>query len=386
MLKTLLTGALLATGALASPLAPLRRNNDGLQWISKDSSLPKIVLYHTGGTITSTSNYSSIDNVNYGSGPAVTPEDLLGNYTEILDLAQIAVVRFVAPGGSSSINSTLYYNVSKAANEHLCSAGSDIAGAVMFHGTNTEEDTFFGVDLTLNCSKPFVATGAMRPQSYIGHDGPSNFYQAVAVAADPKARDRGALVVFNDRISSAFYTIKTNGNTPDTFKALEQGNLGACLGGQPYWFFEPSYPVARYHFDLSSVADGSQLPHVVVLFGSQGFDASLMYAAVANGAKGIVIMGAGAGQLSVAAVAAAAELKKQGVPVVASLRPVTGASAPKPYEADYIASGYMQAGKARIQLQLCLAVGMGWEGCRDVFEKDMRAAIYNQATSYYYSA
>ena len=139
----------------------------------------------------------------------------------------------------------------------------------MLHGTNTEEDTYFGVDLTLNCSKPFVATGAMRPESYISHDGPSNFYQAIAVAADPASRDRGALVVFNDRISSAFWTIKTNGNTPDTFKALEQGTLGACLGGQPYYFFGPSYPVGRYHYDISAYTSGADLPSVAVLFGQR---------------------------------------------------------------------------------------------------------------------
>ncbi|WVQ61901.1 uncharacterized protein L199_000034 [Kwoniella botswanensis] len=385
MLKNFLAiGALCASVISASPVT-VKRDDFGLEWISKDSSLPKVVLYNTGGTIVSTSNYSTIDNVNYGSGPRVLPEYLIGNYSVILEKAQIAIVDMSKAGGSSNLNSTLYFNVSRAANEHLCSEGSDIDGAVMFHGTNTEEDTYFGVDLTLNCSKPFVATGAMRPESYISNDGPSNFYQAVAVAADPKARDRGALVVFNDRISSAFYTIKTNGNTPDTFKALEQGNLGAMLGGQPYWFFTPSYPVARYHFDISSMDSGEDLPHVVVLFGSQGFDTSLMYAAVANGAKGIVIMGAGAGQLSTAAATVAGELKAQGVPVVASLRPVTGASPPKPYEQNYISSGYMQAGKARIQLQLCLATGMGWEGCRNVFEKDMREVIYNESTEYYFS-
>ncbi|OCF54360.1 hypothetical protein L486_08274 [Kwoniella mangroviensis CBS 10435] len=373
MLKNLLAiGALCASVISASPVT-VKRDDFGLEWISKDSSLPKVVLYNTGGTIVSTSNYSTIDNVNYGSGPRVLPEYLIGNYSIILEKAQIAIVDMSKAGGSSNLNSTLYFNVSRAANEHLCSEGSDIDGA------------FFGVDLTLNCSKPFVATGAMRPESYISNDGPSNFYQAVAVAADPKARDRGALVVFNDRISSAFYTIKTNGNTPDTFKALEQGNLGAMLGGQPYWFFTPSYPVARYYFDLSSMESGEDLPHVVVLFGSQGFDTSLMYAAVANGAKGIIIMGAGAGQLSTAAATVAGELKAQGVPVVASLRPVTGASPPKPYEQTYISSGYMQAGKARIQLQLCLATGMGWEGCRDVFEKDMREVIYNDSTEYYFS-
>ncbi|KAK1922514.1 Asparaginase/glutaminase [Papiliotrema laurentii] len=379
-----IASVLVPTLAAASPLVT-KRDDFELEWIGNDTSLPKIVLYDTGGTIRSASNYSRLDNINYGSAPGPTAMDLIGNYSEVLNIAQIAIVPFPTPGGSSNLNSTLYYNISQAANRHLCSPGSDIAGAIMFHGTNTEEDTIFGLDLTVNCSKPIVATGAMRPQSYISHDGPSNFYQALAVAADPKARDRGALIVFNDRIVSAFYGVKTNGNTPDTFKALEQGTLGAVLGGQPYWFFAPAYPTARYHYDLSNVSSGADLPAVAVLFGSQGFDSELIYAAVANGAKGVVIMGAGAGQLSSSAVDAARDLKAQGIPVVASLRPFSGASVPRPYPADFISSGYMLAGKARIQLQLCLATGMGWEGCRTVFEQDIREAVYTERTSYYYS-
>ena len=37
----------------------------------------------------------------------------------------------------------------------------------------------------------------------------------------------------------------------------------------------------------------------------------------------------------------------------------------------------MGPGKARIQLQLCLATGMEWAGCRDVFERGLHSAIYN---------
>ena len=195
--------------------------------------------------------------------------DLIGNYSEVLNVAQLAIISYTAIGGSSDLNSTLYFNISRDANKYLCSGDSDIAGGIMLHGTNTEEDTIFGLDLTVNCSKPIVATGAMRPESYISHDGPSNFYQAIAVAADLKSRDRGALIVFNDRIVSAFWGLKTNGNTPDTFKALEQGNLGACLGGQPYWFMGPSYPVGRYHYDISKYDSGLQLPAVIVLFGQR---------------------------------------------------------------------------------------------------------------------
>lgn len=61
---------------------------------------------------------------------------------------------------------------------------------------------------------------------------------------------------------------------------------------------------------------------------AEGFHASLMYAAVANGAKGLVILGSGAASLSGDASAAAAVLYKQGIPVIAATRPLTGAGAP----------------------------------------------------------
>jgi L-asparaginase len=121
----------------------------------------------------------------------------------------------------------------------------------------------FGVDLTLGCDKPFVATGAMRPASYISFDGLSNFLQAVSAAASPSSRGRGGLIAFNDRITSIYYSSKTNANTPDTFKAVEQGNLGTFLAGQPYYFFEPALPTGRPFFN---VTDTEELPSVQVLW------------------------------------------------------------------------------------------------------------------------
>lgn len=59
----------------------------------------------------------------------------------MLDVAQIAVVNFDVTGGSSGLNSSLYLNISQHANQQLCSHGSDIVGAIMFHGTNTLEET-----------------------------------------------------------------------------------------------------------------------------------------------------------------------------------------------------------------------------------------------------
>lgn len=65
-------------------------------------------------------------------------------------------------------------------------------------------------------------------------------------------------------ITSIYYSTKLDANTPDTFKSVEQGNLGAFLGGQPYYYFGPSYPTGRPYFN---VANTTELPSVVVFYG-----------------------------------------------------------------------------------------------------------------------
>ncbi|GJC97079.1 L-asparaginase [Colletotrichum higginsianum] len=367
MLPQFLTAALaLATGALASPTPRSNetKNDWDLDWISTDPSLPKVIIYSTGGTILSASNYSRLDNIAYGDGDNPTAEDLIGNVTEVLRVAQLAVVPF-APAPEAH------------ANRQLCAEGSDVAGAVMLHGTDTLEETSFGVDLTFNCSKPFVATGAMRPDTYVSPDGYSNIYQAVAAAASPSSRDRGALIAFNDRITSVYYSTKLNANTPDTFKALEQGSLGAFLAGQPFYFFGAAYPTGRPHFDVS---DTTELPAVAVVYCHQGFDASSMHAAVANGAKGLVILGPGAASLTNEAKAAAADLFEKGIPTVAAPRPASGAAVPAPSSSP-IYSSYLGGEQARVMLQLAINAGYGLEAIRDLFEHPLRSAVYDNPAS-----
>jgi L-asparaginase len=66
---------------------------------------------------------------------------LIGNVSKVLNVAQFAVIRFPASGGSSGLNSSLFLDITQYANKQLCAEGSDIAGAIMFHGTNTLEET-----------------------------------------------------------------------------------------------------------------------------------------------------------------------------------------------------------------------------------------------------
>jgi L-asparaginase len=115
---------------------------------------------------------------------------------------------------------------------------------------------------------------------------------------------------------------------------------------------------------------------VVILYGHQGFDASLMYAAVANGAKGLVVLGPGAAQLSPSARAAAVDLYAKGIPTIAVARPVTGTGVPGPYPGPVFFSSYLGAEQARIVLQLAINAGYSLDEIRDLFESPLRDAVY----------
>lgn len=262
---------------------------------------------------------------------------------------------------SESINKTILLDLNKRINAEL--AKPEIAGVVVTHGTDTLEETAFFLDITTNSSKPVVIVGAMRPATALSADGPLNLLQAVILATSPNARNRGVMITLNDRIGSAYYTTKNNANSLDTFYSTEAGQLGFFINQVPYFYFSPAQPIGKQHFDLSGVTN---LPMVDILYAHQDMDPQLFNSSYANGARGIVFAGVGAGGLSKTASTAAYALYNQtGVPIVASHRPVDGFV---PDESDYaIASGFYNPQKARVLLQMCLAKGYSREQITDAF-------------------
>lgn len=154
------------------------------------------------------------------------------------------------------------------------------------HGTDVLEESAFFQDATVNCGKPVIIVGAMRPATAISADGPYNLLEAVTVAASPMAKDRGAMVVMNDRILSVYYVTKTDANTQDTFKAVEMGDLGEMISDTPYFFYPPVKPTEKKAY---SVVNVTSIPRVDILFAYEDMSSDTLYSAVANGAKGIVV-------------------------------------------------------------------------------------------------
>ncbi len=79
----------------------------------------------------------------------------------------------------------------------------------------------------------------MRPSTALSADGPLNFFNAVAVAANKDAPGRGVMVVVNDWIHGASSLTKTSTTAVQTFLSPLSGLIGTVNYGEIEWFRGP---------------------------------------------------------------------------------------------------------------------------------------------------
>ena len=230
----------------------------------------------------------------------------------------------------------------------------EIAGVVFTHGTNTLEETAYFLNLTVKHDKPAVIVGAQRPFSTLSSDGPLNLLNAIRVAADPVSRGKGVLVVMNEEINSARDVTKTNTYRLETFQSRELGILGYADPDRIVFYRAPTRKhTIQSQFDLTQI---NEFPKVSILYSHTGDDGNLAKAAVAAGAKGLVIAGTGAGHTQNARKILKELHDTTGVVVVRSARLGAGRVIRDDnwQEPGFVAADNLSPQKARILLQLAL--------------------------------
>ena len=312
--------------------------------------LPAIVVLATGGTIAGAA--SSDVQAGYTSGQ-VGVEQLLAAVPQAKKLAVLRGEQ-IANIGSQDMSDEVWLALAKRVNELV--AMSDVDGVVITHGTDTIEETAYFLNLVVKSKKPVVMTAAMRPSTALSADGPLNFYNAVAVAANKEATGRGVLVVINDWIHGASSLTKTSTTAVQTFLSPLRGLVGTVAYGEAEFYREP---VGRNTVNSEFSLDGvTALPRVDILMAYENMDGALIDAAVAAGAKGIVVAGVGNGNMTQASLAALAAQSKKGIVCVRSSRVATGRVG-RNVEVDddklaLIASDDLNPQKARVLLRLAL--------------------------------
>jgi L-asparaginase len=302
--------------------------------------LPRVHLFATGGTISNR------------AGGRLTVDELIQSMPNLARRVRASGEQF-ANIASGQITMEMWLDLSRRINERLRNE-SDLAGVVVTSGTDTLEELAYFLHLTVRDARPLVIVGAMRNPSTLGYEGAANLEDAFVVAADPAARDMGALVVLNDEINSAREVTKTDARLLSTFSSRDYGVLGTVLDRVQFFRKPVRRHTAASEFDVAKI---TALPRVDVILTYQGAPGDLIKAAVDNGAKGVVVAGAGAGATSGTQGEGIAYAIEKGAFVVTTTRTGSGSigGGGRGGTSRRLGGDDLQPLKARVLLMLALA-------------------------------
>jgi L-asparaginase len=242
----------------------------------------QIALITTGGTIA-----QKMDDNYGGAVPTLSGEDILKSIPELSKYAEFTVFP-VSNIDSRDMDFHIYTKMAETVRE--INHNPDIDGAIILHGTDTMEETAFFLNQVIRASKPMTITGAMRTASERDTDGPRNLIDAVRVISTRHAKNGNIMVVMNGNIINGLAVSKVDSSNIDAFNGGKHGVLGIVDEFNVTWY---NKPIDGHVFDLPNA-----YPKIDIILAYPGATGSLIEASVRSGARGIVIVGYGAGNVS----------------------------------------------------------------------------------------
>jgi L-asparaginase len=322
--------------------------------------LPRVHLITTGGTIAGAREPSGT------VAPRLTPDQLLARIPDAAAYAQLTLETFLEVP-SSAIG--FGHMLALARRVKAALTDPDVAGVVITHGTATLEQTSYFLDVVLEEDRPVVLTGAMRNPTLPSDDGPLNLLNAVQVAACPRARQLGVLVVMNGFVHCSRDVAKMSSSNVNAFQSLEFGPLGAVDEDHVYFARRPF----RRLPGIMPEAVTARVEHVP--FAADASNLALR-TAVEAGVDGLVVE---SGRLTPPQVELLTEALRRGSAVVIANPYHTGRLHRNTYrhegaEAHLLALGMIFTGtsalKARIKLTVLLSAGASGERIRELFHAE----------------
>src|SRR6478609_1609359 len=315
---------------------------------ASQKKLPKVIILATGGTIAGAGESSTKAAYTAGKVPI---EDLLNAVPQIHEKASIKGEQ-LAKVGSQDMSIEVWLKLSKRINEIFKNNEAD--AVVVTHGTDTQEETSYFLDLTVMSDKPVVIVGAMRPSTAMSQDGNRNLLDAVMVAASPKSQGKGVIVSMDEKIFDARDVTKTSTTNLETFQSRNFGPIGLIYDGKVNYYYQSLRNPSK-KFDVTNL---TSLPQVEIVYGYADASPTSVTGILNSSVKGLVYAGMGNGNFGEPVGKALADAAKKGILVCRSARAGSGRitldNEVKDKELGFVVSDDLNPQKSRVLLMLAL--------------------------------
>ncbi|HEX5152979.1 MAG TPA: asparaginase [Parafilimonas sp.] len=327
--------------------------------------LPRIIILATGGTIAGAGAAS--DRAGYTAGK-IPIDDLIGAIPTVKKVADISGEQ-IASVGSQDMTIEIWKKLAIRINEIAKNKEAD--GIVITHGTDTQEETGYFLDLATSTDIPIVLTGSMRPATAISADGPKNLYDAITIAANPKSKGRGVLISFNEGIFDARDVMKLSTTKTNAFGSPNTGPVGQAYDGKVEYYLKSEREVNPTN-PIIITAD-TKFPRVDIVYMYADAPSDMIDMLVAKKVDGIVIAGVGNGNFNKAYMEAVKRAVAAGIIVCRASRTPSGRvvlhDEINDDELGTIVSDDLTPQKARILLMLALTKTKDKKQLQDIFFK-----------------
>ena len=274
--------------------------------------MEKVLLIATGGTIAMRKDETG------KVVPAVSGHELLESLPELSQQADWEICDF-SNVASCNMDPTQMRTLALEVERHF-SLDPLLKGIIITHGTDTLEETAYFLDVAINYHRPVILTASQRDASESDSDGPRNLSNAMRIALDPRAVDRGVVIALNEEIHAARDVRKLHTNHVDAFNSGDKGALGSIDTGEVIWHRKPERTV--------KLGIQKTLAKVAICKVYTGMPSNILRTMIQDDTEAFVIEAFGRGNLPPILMQEISEIVGKGVPVVITSRCLFGRTAP----------------------------------------------------------
>ncbi|WP_052336206.1 asparaginase [Nocardioides alkalitolerans] len=318
----------------------------------------RVLWLALGGTLQARGHDATDRDRYWRTGETVAARDLLADLPERLGPVD---VEEVSAGASHDLTPAAVLDLAARLRR---TDPATVSGVVVSLGSNALEEVAFLLWLVGPAPVPVVLTAAMRPPTALGTDATANLVAALTLAATPEGVGAGCVVVSDDAVLHPVGLAKTHTHDLDAFRAGGH-RLGTVHPGE-----RPRLDVPGCPSPLAGLPLPDRLAPVALVASHLGADGGAVRAAVASGARGVVVSGLGAGFVPAAEREALDAAHAAGVVVCVARRTARGRTADAALTAPHLGAGLLTAVQARLLLAVALATepAPGAPGLQDLVD------------------